>query len=181
MTLTYAQAKGEDVRRATLVLIAAGLAAALAAAVAAASSGSASSGAVVKTATTSLGTILVNAKGRTLYMFLKDKTNKSNCSGQCATFWPPLLTSGKPTAKGGAKASLLGTTKRAGGKLQVTYKGHPLYTYSLDKKAGQTAGEAVNAFGAHWYAVSPSGAKVTSSSGGGGGYGGGGYGGGYGG
>jgi predicted lipoprotein with Yx(FWY)xxD motif len=181
-TLTYFPEKGADVRRTTLALAAIGLVAALVIGIAAASGSSAKSGTVVKTAKTTLGTILVDAKGRTLYMFLKDKAKKSTCSGQCAVYWPPLLTTGKPVAKPSAKAALLGTTKRAGGKLQVTYKGHPLYRYSLDKKAGQTNGEGVNAFGAHWYAVSPSGAKVVKpSSGGGGGYGGGGNGyGGYG-
>ena len=144
-----------------------------------ASGSSASAGAVVKTRKTSLGVILVDTRGRTLYMFMKDKRNKSSCSGQCATFWPPLTTSGKPVAGPGAKASLLGTTKRSDGHMQVTYKGHPLYRFSQDAKAGQTKGEGVNAFGAKWYAVSPSGAKVMSSGSAGGGYGGvGGYGGG---
>jgi len=164
------------VRKAVLAAVTAGTLVALVAGVAVASSGGATAGAVVKTRKTSLGTVLVNAKSLTLYMFMKDKNGKSACSGQCATFWPPLVTSGKPTAGAGAKASLLGTTRRAGGKVQVTYKGHPLYRFAQDTKAGQTNGEGVNAFGAHWYAVSPAGAKVLKSSSGGG-YGGGGYGG----
>jgi len=130
-----------------------------------------SKGAVVSTAKTSLGRLIVNSNGHTLYLFEKDRNGKSACSGQCATFWPPLITSGKPSVTGGAKASLIGTTKRADGRLQVTYNHHPLYTFAKDKKAGQTTGEGVNAFGAEWYGVSTAGSKIdkddsSSSSGG---------------
>jgi predicted lipoprotein with Yx(FWY)xxD motif len=136
-------------------------------------------GTVVSTAKTSLGQIIVNANGRTVYLFEKDHNGKSACSGQCAAFWPPLITSGKPSVTGGAKASLIGTTRRADGRLQVTYNHHPLYTFVKDKKAGQTSGEGVNAFGAGWDAISPAGAKIEKPSApppaGGGGGGGGGY------
>jgi predicted lipoprotein with Yx(FWY)xxD motif len=118
------------------------------------------SGAIVSTAKTSLGRILVNSSGHTLYLFGKDKNGKSSCSGMCASFWPPLITTGKPRAGTGAKASLLGTTKRADGRLQVTYNHHPLYTFKKDTKKGQTNGEGLSAFGAKWYAVSPAGARV---------------------
>ena len=121
-------------------------------------------GAVVSTAKTSLGRIIVNSSGRTLYLFEKDRNGKSACSGQCAVFWPPLITSGKPGVTGGARASLIGTTKRADGRLQVTYNHHPLYTFVKDKKAGQTNGEGVNALGAVWDAMSPAGAKVEKPS-----------------
>ena len=125
----------------------------------------------VSTATTSLGRILVNSRGRTLYLFGKDRNGKSACAGQCATFWPPLIASGKPRAIRGAKAALLGTTKRADGRRQVTYNHHPLYTFAKDKKAGQTNGEGVDAFGGEWDVLSPAGAKVVkASSGGGAGY-----------
>jgi predicted lipoprotein with Yx(FWY)xxD motif len=134
-----------------------------------------SGGAVVKTRKASLGTILVNAQGRTLYMFMKDTRNKSACSGQCAIYWPPLTTNGKPRAAGAAKVSLLATTKRLDGHTQVSYAGHPLYRFSQDTKAGQTTGEAIDAFGGKWYAVSPAGVKVMPSGSTGG------YGGGYGG
>jgi predicted lipoprotein with Yx(FWY)xxD motif len=117
-------------------------------------------GAVVSTAKTSLGRIIVNSNGRTLYLFAKDSNGKSACSGQCATFWPPLITSGKPGVTAGASASLIGTTKRADGRLQVTYNHHPLYTFVKDKQAGQTNGEGVNAFGAVWDAISPAGARI---------------------
>ncbi len=130
---------------------------------------------LVSTAKTSLGRIIVTSNGRTLYQFGKDRNGKSACSGQCATFWPPLITSGKPAVTGGAKVSLIGTTRRADGRLQVTYNHHPLYTFVKDTKAGQTNGEAVNAFGAVWNAMSPAGAKIQKpsapSTGGGGGYG----------
>jgi predicted lipoprotein with Yx(FWY)xxD motif len=135
-----------------------------------------SKGAAVSTAKTSLGRIIVNSNGRTLYLFEKDRNGKSACSGQCAVFWPPLITSGKPGVTGGAKASLIGTTRRADGRLQVTYNHHPLYTFVKDKKAGQTNGEGVNAFGAGWDAMSPAGARIEKPSApspaGGGGYGG---------
>jgi len=85
-----------------------------------AAANSASSGAVVKTRKTGLGTVLVDTRGRTLYLFMKDKRNRSSCSGACAGYWPPLGTSGKPVAGMGAKASLLGTTRRADGHMQVT-------------------------------------------------------------
>jgi predicted lipoprotein with Yx(FWY)xxD motif len=136
------------------------LAAALVLAVAA--TGSAASRATVTTRHGKLGTFLVAKNGMTLYLFEKDKTSKSTCSGQCAQFWPPLLTSGKPKAAGKAKSSLLGTTKRSDGKLQVTYKGHPLYFFVMDKKAGDTTGQDFLGFGAKWYVLAPSGKKIDS-------------------
>jgi len=118
-------------------------------------------GTVVSTAKTSLGRILVNSRGRTLYLFAKDTNGKSHCTGMCATFWPPLITSGNPRAGADTRASLLGTTRRADGRRQVTYNHHPLYTFVKDKREGQTNGEGLNAFGANWYAVSPAGARVV--------------------
>jgi predicted lipoprotein with Yx(FWY)xxD motif len=120
-----------------------------------------SSGPTVSTASTSLGRIVVNSRGRTLYMFSKDKNDKSACAGMCAKFWPPLIASGKPQASGGARAALLGTTKRADGRMQVTYNRHPLYTFVKDTKKGQTHGEGLTAFGGQWNAVSPAGTKVA--------------------
>ncbi len=100
----------------------------------------------------------------TLYLFAKDKRGRSSCAGQCAGFWPPLITSGKPRAAAGATASLLGTTRRADGRLQATYNHHPLYTFVKDTSKGQTNGEGVNAFGAEWDALSPAGAQVEKTS-----------------
>jgi len=132
---------------------------ALALGVVAATAGSESS-VVVKVEKTKLGKVLTNSKGHTLYMFRKDHAHKSSCYGSCAKFWPPLVTAGKPVAGAGAKAALLGTTKRTDGKLQVTYKGYPLYTFLEDKKAGDTKGEGSKAFGAGWYALTPTGVVI---------------------
>ncbi len=118
-------------------------------------------GTVVSTGSTSLGRILVNSRGHTLYLFSKDKNGKSACAGMCATFWPPLIAAGKARVAGGARASLLGTTKRADGRLQVTYNRHPVYTFVKDKQKGQTNGEGLTAFGGQWNAISPAGAKVV--------------------
>jgi predicted lipoprotein with Yx(FWY)xxD motif len=138
-------------------------------------SGPAASNATVSLADSAkLGSILVDAQGRTLYLFGKDTGTQSTCTGQCATFWPPLtITSGQPTAGNGANASLVSTTMRSGGVTQVTYNGHPVYMYGGDKNAGDTNGEGINAFGGSWYAVSPAGAKVAPRSQPQGGYGGG--------
>ena len=123
----------------------------------------AGTGAKVAVANTGLGPVLVDGRGRTLYLFAKDRNGKSACAGQCAGYWPPLITSGKPVATAGAKASLLGTTRRPDGRLQVTYNHHPLYTFVKDTRKGQTNGEELRAFGAEWYAVSATGAKVETN------------------
>ena len=123
--------------------------------------GNARANSTVSLGTTKLGMILLNSRGHTLYMFAKDRNGTSACSGSCARFWPPLLSSGKPTAGAGVKPSLLGKTRRSDGRLQVTYNKHPLYTYALDKQARQTRGEGNFAFGARWWAVSARGTKVV--------------------
>jgi predicted lipoprotein with Yx(FWY)xxD motif len=110
-----------------------------------------------------LGKVLVNGHGQTLYLFEKDKHGKSACYGQCANFWPPALTTGKAQAGPGVKASLLGTTKRKDGKLQVTYNGRPLYAFLMDKKPGQAKGEGTKFFGAEWYVMNAKGSKVDKS------------------
>lgn len=107
-----------------------------------------------------LGTILVDSKGFTLYDFHKDKGNKSACYGACAGTWPPLTTEGTPQAMSGAEAAKLGTTKRTDGTLQVTYAGHPLYTYAADTKPGDAKGNDFSSFGGEWYALQPSGADA---------------------
>jgi predicted lipoprotein with Yx(FWY)xxD motif len=117
--------------------------------------------ATIHAAQSKFGRILVDSGGRTLYLFEKDKRGKSSCYGACAHAWPPLIASGKPHAGTGAKASLLGTTKRKDGRRQVTYNHHPLYTFVKDTKKGQTKGEGVDAFGAEWYLVSPAGAQIA--------------------
>src|SRR5919198_246154 len=123
--------------------------------------GTTQSSATLSLRKTSLGVILVNARGHTLYLFAKDRNAKSSCNGSCARFWPPLLSRGNPTVGPGVKRSLLGKTKRSDGTLQVTYNKHPLYTYRLDKQAGQTKGEGNSLFGAKWWAVSARGRAVV--------------------
>jgi predicted lipoprotein with Yx(FWY)xxD motif len=123
---------------------------------------------------TGLGNILVDRQGRTLYLFARDSGMTSACTGACAVNWPPLRVSGTPLVGSGAKASDVGKTARPDGISQLTYNGHPLYTFVNDKKSGDTNGEGINAFGGLWFAVSPTGVKVAPSSQpqGGGGYGG---------
>jgi len=121
-----------------------------------AASATAAGGTVVSWRKTSIGNAVTTAGGHTLDLFRGDSGTTSKCYGKCATYWPPLLTTGKPVASGRVNASLLGTTKRSDGTLQVTYKGHPLYTFLEDKKPGQTTGEGSDAFGAQWYALAPS-------------------------
>jgi predicted lipoprotein with Yx(FWY)xxD motif len=107
-----------------------------------------------------LGRILVDSKGITLYDFVKDKGTTSVCYGACAALWPPFITKGKPIAGPGVRASLLGTTKRKDGKLEVTYKGHPLYYFVTDRKPGQTTGQGVDQFGGPWWVLSPAGKEI---------------------
>jgi predicted lipoprotein with Yx(FWY)xxD motif len=118
--------------------------------------------ATVAVANTSLGSILVNSQGRTLYLFKADQGTKSACSGACATAWPPLIAPGKPTVGRGASASLLGTTKRSDGTRQVTYNGHPLYLFVRDQSSGDISGQGVTAFGAPWFVVSTGGSQVSA-------------------
>jgi predicted lipoprotein with Yx(FWY)xxD motif len=119
-----------------------------------------SGAATVSVRGSSLGQILVDGNGKTLYLFEADTSTQSTCSGACAQAWPPLTTAGAPKAAGGASTSLLGTTARSDGSTQVTYAGHPLYSFVSDTKPGDTTGEGVNAFGAGWDVVSAAGAKI---------------------
>ena len=121
----------------------------------AAAAASASAGAVVNLGQNStLGSFLVDSKGMTLYLYTKDTPNTSACYGGCASYWPPLLTSGAPVAGTGVTASMLGTTKRTDGATQVTYNGWPLYYYVSDKAAGDTTGENVQGV---WFVITPAG------------------------
>ena len=119
--------------------------------------------------TTKVGKVLATSSGRSLYLFLADKHGRSACYGKCANFWPPLMKKGKVSAASGVKAKLLGTTKRKNGKLQVTYKGHPLYLFKLDHSAGQIAGQGQDFFGGKWYVLSAAGSanKMAPPAGGG--------------
>jgi predicted lipoprotein with Yx(FWY)xxD motif len=120
------------------------------------------SGNTVATRSTGIGTVLVNSQGRTLYWFAIDTPTKSNCSGSCATFWPPLL--GKVTAASGTTLPKgFGTITRSDGKVQATYDSHPLYTFAADSAAGMTGGNAKNLSGGFWWAMTPSGAKPAAA------------------
>jgi len=139
---------------AVVLLLSVGLGTALA------STQSPSGGPKISVASTGLGRVLVDGQGHTLYLFAKDTRGKSVCTGACAKFWPPLLTTGRPLQGAGIKPSLLGTTRRPDGRRQVTYNHHPLYLFVKDIRKGQTNGEELDAFGAEWYVVSAAGAKV---------------------
>ena len=122
--------------------------------------GATGGGARVALAASPLGRILVDAKGVTLYDFVKDKGSSSACYGACAALWPPLTTSAKPIAGPGVRASLLGTTRRKDGKLEVTYNGHPLYYFVTDRKPGQITGQGVDQFGGPWWVISATGKEI---------------------
>lgn len=128
------------------------------------SSSSASGGMALTGAEVSgLGTVLVDSEGFTVYEFAKDKGPTSSCYGTCEEGWPPLTTEGKPTAGEGAMSSQLGTTKRKDGTLQVTYAGHPLYTFVEDESPGEANGNGSDAFGGKWSALDESGSAVAGS------------------
>jgi predicted lipoprotein with Yx(FWY)xxD motif len=122
--------------------------------------GATKSNATVSLRSTKLGKVLVNSSGRTLYLFEKDKNGHSSCAGQCAKYWPPLISAAKPTAGTGVKAALLSRVRRSDGKMQVTYNKHPLYLFLKDRAAGQTTGENLDFFGGEWYVVNANGVKV---------------------
>jgi predicted lipoprotein with Yx(FWY)xxD motif len=126
----------------------------------AASASAASGGTTVMVQRSALGPIVVDSRGITLYDFPADKGIVSSCYGACAALWPPLVTKGKPIAGTGVKASLLGTTKRKDGKLEVTYNGHPLYYFVSDRKPGQLTGQGLNQFGAPWWVLTPAGKEI---------------------
>jgi predicted lipoprotein with Yx(FWY)xxD motif len=146
---------------AAAVLVAVGLGSAWA------SSSSAGGSTKVAVASSKLGRILVDGHGRTLYLFAKDRAGQSACSTSCAVYWPPLVAAGKPRAGAGVIASLLGTTRRTDGRLQITYRHHPLYTYVSDVSKGQTNGQGLDVSGGKWWVVSPAGTKVVKSGSGG--------------
>lgn len=150
--------------RLALALTAIGVAM-LVAAAAHAGSHARSAGALVALRRTTLGSILVDARGRTLYLFERDRNGLSMCNSACAAYWPPLTSHGAPRAGGGVRASLLTLGRTRNGARQVLYAGHPLYTFVGDKRAGQTSGQGLNNFGAEWYVIAASGHKVDRSDG----------------
>ena len=121
---------------------------------------SAGGGATLRVTTDpTLGRIIVDAKGRTLYDFPIDKGTE-RCYGACASLWPPVHDA-RPARRGaGVSAGLIGTSKRHDGTTEVTYAGHPLYDYAPDQARGQITGQALDQFGAPWYALAPSGREI---------------------
>jgi predicted lipoprotein with Yx(FWY)xxD motif len=117
--------------------------------------------ATVGVESTSLGAILANTRGRTVYLFKKDSGTTSACTGACATFWPPVRAAGGVTTGKGLTAGNVGTSHRPDGGTQVTFNGHPLYTYTGDHKPGDTNGQGLNAFGGAWFALSSAGNQVS--------------------
>jgi predicted lipoprotein with Yx(FWY)xxD motif len=116
----------------------------------------------VALANSNLGKILVDSKGRTLYLFQADKGTASACDGACASAWPPLTTAGEPIAGSGVSTSKLGTAERSDGTTGVTYNGHPLYTFAGDSAPGKATGQGSDAFGAEWYVLSAAGNAIET-------------------
>jgi predicted lipoprotein with Yx(FWY)xxD motif len=114
----------------------------------------------LKTADSNFGNILFNGRGRALYLFTSDSGRTSNCSGDCAVAWPPYIVKAKPVAGKGVKPGLIGTTRRADGRLQATYGRHPIYFYEGDTKPGQVLCQAVYEFGGFWYVLRANGKAV---------------------
>jgi predicted lipoprotein with Yx(FWY)xxD motif len=117
-------------------------------------------GASVKVMQSRYGRMLFDGRGRALYLFTRERTSRSRCYGDCAEAWPPFLTRGKPRARTGVKSRLLGTTRRRDGRMQVTYRGQPLYYYVDDRQPGQVLCQDVVEFGGTWLVVSPSGEAI---------------------
>jgi predicted lipoprotein with Yx(FWY)xxD motif len=114
----------------------------------------------VGVATTPLGKIVVDSRGRSLYLFEADRKGVSACYGACAKAWPPVIVVGKPKAGPGARAALLGVLHRKDGKQQVTYRGHPLYRFFKDTTRGQVKGQGLDFYGGEWYVLTPAGIKL---------------------
>jgi predicted lipoprotein with Yx(FWY)xxD motif len=127
------------------------------------SAAAAAKGRALAVRSTSLGKVVVDAKGRTLYAFGHDLKNKSRCSGACATNWPPALSPAKPKVGAGISKAKLRVIKRSDGGRQLSYAGHPLYRYIGDSKAGDVNGQGLNFFGGVWNVMSPAGKVVTKA------------------
>lgn len=122
--------------------------------------GDAAGAATIKVVDSQFGEVIADGSGEALYLFDKEKSVESECYGECAEAWPPVLTAGEPKAGSGAKAELLGTTKRDDGELQVTYDGRPLYYY-VDDAPGTILCHNVDEFGGLWLVVQPNGEAVS--------------------
>ena len=125
------------------------------------SSGAVASAFTVGTADSSMGKILVNGQGLSLYLLTADSPDQSACTDACASAWPPLIVSGQAAAGDGVDGSLMGTLTRPDGSDQVTYNGHPLYTFKGDHASGDVAGQGIQSFGGTWYLLSPAGEPIS--------------------
>jgi predicted lipoprotein with Yx(FWY)xxD motif len=114
----------------------------------------------LKAGSSKYGKVLFDRGGRVLYTYARDHGKASACYGGCAAAWPPFKVNRAPKAGAGVRRGLLGTTRRRGGSLQVTYAGHPLYYFTGDKKPGQITCQNVSSFGGRWFVVSPNGKPV---------------------
>ena len=102
--------------------------------------------------------MIYGPRNQAIYIFQRDSKNKTNCYGECAAAWPPVVTRGEPRARGGAEKSLVGTVKRRDGSLQVTYAGHPLYYYA-NEGPGEVRCHDVNLNGGLWWVIGPDGKR----------------------
>jgi predicted lipoprotein with Yx(FWY)xxD motif len=118
-------------------------------------------GTVIKSAESEFGRMFLDGTGQAIYLFDKEQTTAPECYGACAEAWPPVLTSGTPTAEGGAKQNLLDTTRRSDGKIQVTYGGHPLYYYAHEAK-NEVKCHNIQGFGGLWLVVTPAGRAAAA-------------------
>jgi predicted lipoprotein with Yx(FWY)xxD motif len=128
-------------------------------------SGSSGSGSVLSAQSTGLGTILVDSRGRTVYVFANDKANVSNCDAACAANWPPVSAPTPLPASLPGVSGAIGMATRSDGSHQLSVAGHPVYTFTGDSAAGQTNGQGINLNGGVWTVVLPTGAPDTSPSG----------------
>lgn len=126
--------------------------------------GASASGVTIASADSSMGKILVDGQGLSLYLLTADSPDQSSCSDACAGAWPPVVANGQAAAGSGVDASLLGTLTRPDGSTQVTYNGHPLYTFKGDHAAGDVTGQGINSFGGTWYLLSPAGEPINGGS-----------------
>jgi predicted lipoprotein with Yx(FWY)xxD motif len=130
-----------------------------------ASSGGGGSSTIAGAEVGGFGSVLVDSKGMTVYLFTPDKGTTSTCYGGCETEWPPVVAEGKPSAGEGAMSSALGTTKRKDGTMQVTYEGHPVYLFAGDKAPGEANGQGDDGV---WWVMNEAGEAIEGGGSGGG-------------
>ena len=120
----------------------------------------AATGTIIATGDSEFGTMLFNEKKQAIYIWEREGSEKPECYGDCAEAWPPVLTDGKPQATGGVNSSLLGTTARTDGSIQVTYNGHPLYYYAHEAPS-EVKCHNISTHGGLWWVIQPSGNRAN--------------------